>query len=194
MNYLTQYYKNYYLKLQEQVNYLSRQLNEAAGRDPMPFNSRHLNMYGETIGSAIVNNWFGRLERYLRQNPADIRDLLRSESPQFREYVLHNYGQVIFRDGSYQRLLPDGRIQHWSTTGNWIDIDKPGSNTFFGPIGGNGRHLPPEIFGPGIPGHSPSDVSYSPYINPFGSRPRNNGMGDVIGGGGANQQIAGPGY
>lgn len=206
MDYLTQYYKNHYLQLQEKLNHLTKMLNEGIV-PPRPSSTpstpsqpshitRHLSKYNDAAGGSIIRNWVSRLPQFMNVDPADINNLLRSESPQFREFVLNNYGRVIEQGGIYQRQLPDGRIQHWSTTGNWINIDKPGAQTWFGPIGGNGRVLPPEIFGPGLPGHSPEDVSYSPQINPFGSRPRaiNVGWGsqNTIGGGGPGQSTGGP--
>ena len=138
MDHLTNLYKHKCEQLQEQVNHLKRMLNEGGGGIIRPLANSMIRMISKGgishLTPAQIATFASRLPHFMNVHPRDIMNLLNLESPALREYIMHHYGTVIHQNGSWQRQLPNGRIQHWHYDG-WIDITKPGTPTLFGPLG-----------------------------------------------------------
>ena len=196
MDYLTQYYKNHYLQLQEQLNHLTKMLNEVTG-PPKP--KARVRVPGEIgfldnmpaawrvpaiVSTALGSEWASNLQRFLAMAPDDLYWLLRRENDAFAAYVRGHYGNVIHRYNEYQRMLPDGSVEYWVAGRGWVPLNKPNTNTHFGTIDNIGRISPIRAVPAGnigsrdIPGWSP---------NPFP-------LPNTIGGGGMGQSTGGPGY
>jgi hypothetical protein len=142
MDHLTNVYKHKCEQLQEQLNHLTRMLNEEKMPPIRPLVNSMIRMISRLVNgiddlnlsATQLSDFAARLRQFMNIHPRDIADLLGAESPQFREYVKYYYGTVMHQNGSWQRQLPNGRIQHWHYDG-WIDVTKPGTGTLFGPLG-----------------------------------------------------------
>jgi hypothetical protein len=168
MDYLTTHYKNLSEQLQKQAIHLTQMLNEA---HPPRLPKKGLVLKPETQTPVVprvfrdLDNWSYRMRKYIDMNPSEfLHTGLWGEPGDFQLYARYHYGIILQHGGTFQRLTPDGIVQHWTHSG-WITIDKPGVKTFFGPIGADGRRIPGTL-PPG--GHNPLDIIDSP-AKPFGT-------------------------
>ena len=198
MDYLTQYYKNYYLQLQEQLNHLTKMLNEVTGppRPPRPHRvpgsmgwSDNLpagHRFPVIVSTTLGSEWASNLQRFLNMAPDELYWLLRRENDAFADYVRGHYGIVIHRGNNFERMLSDGTVERWIVGQGWIPINKPNTDTLFGRIDKNGRISPIRVV--------PDQTIGSPNIPGWSPKPPFNTTGWVppIGGGGIGTQTGGP--
>ena len=139
MNYITNYYKNLSEQLQEQVNHLTKMLNEAVPPPRPP--KRGIGLTPDaptpvvrTVARHHTDNWSTKMRKFIDMNPNEFNSGgLWGETPEFQLYARYHYGIIIQQGGTYQRLTPDGTVQHWTNSG-WVTLDTPGTKTFFGHI------------------------------------------------------------
>jgi hypothetical protein len=72
---------------------------------------------------------------------------------------MYHYGTVMEHLQSWQRQLPNGRVQHWHYD-RWIDVTKPGTPTLFGSLGDDLIPILPRVtlddtLGARLPGMGP---------------------------------------
>jgi hypothetical protein len=112
-----------------------------------------------------------RLNEFATMSPAAIINAIATGGIEFAEYVAQNYGRIVQVGSSYQRLLPDGTLQMYGSNLTWVNINKPGFMSAFGPISSNGIVIPMNVYqGMGHGGISPGDITYRPY-RPSGTTP-----------------------
>jgi hypothetical protein len=163
MNHLTNLYKHKCEQLQEQLNNLTRMLNEAAPppwwkgspriRGIPDFNLPNYpdgspRVYGRNISPTnIPDSWNDLLNLGNRNDPARMQLLINSLSSDtgFMVWWVLNHGLVRELNGIYQRLI-HGTVWRWDNTLKaWQPINKPGTQTQFGQIGPGGALITPEI-------------------------------------------------
>jgi len=163
MNHLTNVYKHKCEQLQEQLNNLTKMLNEAQGGGIVrPLVNSTIRMISKGLphfNATQLRDFATRLPQFMNMNPATIVQRLASESPEFRNYVMYHYGTVMEHLQSWQRQLPNGRVQHWHYD-QWIDVTKPGTPTLFGSLGDDLIPILPRVtlddtLGARLPGMGP---------------------------------------
>ena len=148
MDYIAQYYKNYYLQLQEQLNHLTKMLYEAPPRTTPPTRVPRRPQVVTSIERAVLggaSTSTSQIENLLRMSWDDFRNYIRDMPEAFQREMLERYGQISVGPNrpDYpmpQRKLPDGSIEVWNPASQtWIPISKPGYLTYFGRMGSNGQ-------------------------------------------------------
>jgi hypothetical protein len=151
MNHLTNVYKHKCEQLQEQIKNITKMLNEAhpprlpkrgigpniiiGGADNIEVTPSSINTFSQRVDDSM-GRWFNG------QGPEDYLTFLPNNMPQWmRENLIREYGRVIRQGDFYQRQMPDGTVQRWNGS-SWININKPGVETYFGRIGSDGVAVP----------------------------------------------------
>jgi len=158
MNHLTNLYKHKCEQLQEQLYNLTKMLNEAIP----PIRVPRVRIPKVPVGT-IMSSLASRLARFANMTPAEIIRAIDTGGIEFANYVAQNYGRIVQVGSSYQRLLPDGTLQMYGSNNTWVNINKPGFMSAFGPISSNGIVIPMDVYrGIGHGGISPGDIVYTP--------------------------------
>lgn len=189
MEYLTRHYKHKSEQLQEQLDILTKLLNEAVppmwrgrpritipdGNVPPSIKPNTGTSPNIPLGTIIPDAWRDLLNLANTTNsPSQIQNLIRDifrDDPAFRSWWIENYGELRNIEDVYQRLL-NGTVWQWNNgLGKWEPIMKPSTQTQFGQIGPGGVLIKPEIVNPNI---SNTDIPPFPWQKYNRPNPRTN--------------------